>query len=523
MPLELMKERYNMQKPVFANYNSIVTENDINVPDVKPDISSIVYTNARAYVNNCEITDGAVKLSGIVEFMVVYSGDDNERSARNLTYNTPFGITFENRDIKTGMYCSHSCNVEHAASVIQNSRKITLKAVIQTGINVSEAYEAVILTAAGGIDGLELKRGGTLLYTMQLPYENKDSVKGTFTIPQGKPSITEILAYDIRNSGTDFHFVSGKLSVSNNFIVSMIYRADDIEGAAEFIEYELPYVSMQDLPEFSEKDQINGNIDINEALFELTEDNDGEMRVINSEIRFRSKLSGYCKSEQDYIEDAYGRYKNFEVEKKVYACENLLMHSQVQISVKENIILVSAPEGQAEMLGLLVNPGIAECLIQNGMLSINGLAEVSLFYKLTGRAELFCDRINIPVRHEMSLSEWTENMEVKGKIALAHSSYSLPAYNEVELRVYFDADVYVFATKKMEYTDNMLEVMSEDASLKKRSSITLYFPFENQTIWEVCKKFRISQSDLEKYNQIDEKGTLPKGKAIMIASAKRNK
>ena len=61
MNIETIKENVNASTYIGHEKRKFNVEGEVNVPDIKPDILSIINVSGRAYVTNKEIVDGRVK------------------------------------------------------------------------------------------------------------------------------------------------------------------------------------------------------------------------------------------------------------------------------------------------------------------------------------------------------------------------------------------------------------------------------------------------------------------------------
>ena len=71
----------------------ITVEGDEIVPDVKPDVLSIVSANGNICMYKKEIQDGKIKLDGSINSYVIYIADDENSSMRALNTSIDFSRT----------------------------------------------------------------------------------------------------------------------------------------------------------------------------------------------------------------------------------------------------------------------------------------------------------------------------------------------------------------------------------------------------------------------------------------------
>ena len=71
MNIETINEKIKACK--FVGHENIVevVEGDVIVPDIKPDILSLINVDGNVFINKKEVQDGKVKLDGAVEVFAV--------------------------------------------------------------------------------------------------------------------------------------------------------------------------------------------------------------------------------------------------------------------------------------------------------------------------------------------------------------------------------------------------------------------------------------------------------------------
>ena len=66
-------------------------EGEVNVPDIKPDILSIINVSDRAFITNKSVVDGRVKVEGTVDVFIIYLSDDEHSTLHGI--NNTFNFT----------------------------------------------------------------------------------------------------------------------------------------------------------------------------------------------------------------------------------------------------------------------------------------------------------------------------------------------------------------------------------------------------------------------------------------------
>ena len=89
-----------INKKVFGTSKNFEVTGDIIVPDIKPDIVSIINTNANSYIYKEDINQGKIRFDGNIDTYIVYLADNGENRSIQTTLN--FAENVENPSILDG-------------------------------------------------------------------------------------------------------------------------------------------------------------------------------------------------------------------------------------------------------------------------------------------------------------------------------------------------------------------------------------------------------------------------------------
>ena len=100
MNIETVNEKVKACK--FVGHENIVevVEGDVIVPDIKPDILSLINVDGNVFIAKKEVQDGKIKLDGAVEVFALYAADDEKASIKGLNALLNFNESIEIPDAK---------------------------------------------------------------------------------------------------------------------------------------------------------------------------------------------------------------------------------------------------------------------------------------------------------------------------------------------------------------------------------------------------------------------------------------
>ena len=100
-----------------------VIEDDVIVPDSKPDVGRILVADADILIGNAEADRDKATVSGIIRYKIIYMPEDRENDIRSIVSDVPFSCDISVPGAEAGMGCTADCRVEHIECAIANNRK----------------------------------------------------------------------------------------------------------------------------------------------------------------------------------------------------------------------------------------------------------------------------------------------------------------------------------------------------------------------------------------------------------------
>ena len=139
-----------INKKQIEKKKEIQVVEDVIVPDVKPDIVSIIDTNSVSYAYKVEKIDGKIKIDGNLDCYIVYVSSDGDTRGIQSTFN--FSDTIESSEIKESMILKYKIDVTKVETKILNERKLN----VINNLNISyELYEKQKLEISNEFENIE--------------------------------------------------------------------------------------------------------------------------------------------------------------------------------------------------------------------------------------------------------------------------------------------------------------------------------------------------------------------------------
>ncbi len=483
-------EKLKINKKVVEQTKTIHVTNDIIVPDIKPDIISIVTTNGVPYIYKQENEKNRVKVDGNIDSYIVYLSVDGDTRSIQTTLN--FNDILENNDIKENSYVRYKIELETLNARVLNERKITLSATISINYTISEIQEIEIKDDFLR-DIPELQKQDESLKIKSLVGINtaKASIKEDINI-DNLYEIAEILKVDVEITKSEEKISYNKVLAKGEFNIDIVYMTED--SRIGNVKNMFPIMSFVDIENIKEEDITVFEYNIKNMLIKL---NNKDNHSITIQIDFEIYCEVYEEKEMVILKDAYSLIKDLDILYKALDVEeNKAEEDYIEIvdSVKIEDIkrIVSVEKRKISIL-------------KKDRFNIEGEVNLVLYYETTDRLGLSCKEIKLP---------FVTKSKIQENCIFELNNIDMNLNNE---NVNFSIKILI---KSNFNTNNSINVI-DDIKVKNDIAcddygVVVYVVKKNDTIWKIGKTFKVTVDSLKKVNDIEDVQKINPGDKLYI-------
>ncbi len=517
MSLELLREGVKLTRLIGKDSAQIIVENDIIVPDVKPDIASILLLDADITSVRAEAKEDKVVVNGLINYKILYISDDENQSVKGINAGHNFTHSLDIPDTNPGMRCNAKCSVLHIDYDMIHSRKINTKAIISIDGKVSSEEEYEIAGGVSGIDGVQQLRKSIDINCFIGESRTECNIAETLQLPENKPAIADILRNDVRIAEKEYIVSDDKIIVKGNLVVSTLYIGDDEDGSAQYAEHEIPFSQAVDIPGLSENSLGEVDVDVFDYRFVPAEDDYGELRILDTRIDLAVSAAGFEKRSIEVLEDAYAPKARLDLETGVVVAEDILLEDRSQATVREVMTIDESGPGIREVLSIYCRPTLSEYRVYENKVVIEGVVKNYLLYTSDdGQQRIFCHEQEMPFTHGIDYDGLRPDMICEMDIDLENLSYSVLSGKEVEVREVIGINLKVSDKESISTVVEAHELPADERGIKERPTITIYYAQKGDNLWKIAKKYLTTVDALKKWNDLDDNTVLRSGQQILI-------
>ena len=517
MSLELIKEIIKVNQIIGTDSSQAIIDNDIIVPDTKPDIARILILDGEASVSSTDILQDKILINGMIGLKILYISDDSDSSIKSINTSVGFSHTLQIPNAKSGMNCRVKCEIEHLSYDILNCRKINIKTIIKIDGKLYLEIEQGVISGLKDTDNVQVLKENIKMNSYVGDSTTSFTIAEALEVPAGKPSIREILRNDIKIFGKDYKITDNKIAAKGEINVSTLYVGDNEEQGIEFMEHEIPFTQFIDLPGINEDSGCELEYKLGDFGFEPAEDNDGEQRILNAEIVINAYTIGSNNNNIDVVSDAYIPGSRLAIEKEPFTIEETIAENKGQIILKDTIVLSDDCPEINEVFNVLCKPSLSDIKILDDKVIIEGVVNNDVLYLANNNEQpVFCFRQEIPFRHGVDIKGIRQGMNCEPEISVEHCSYSMVSSNEVEIRLVIGLYLRVSNNIVIQLIVKIDDVGSENENNDSQPSIIIYYTKQGDTLWKIAKNYLTTIEYIENANNLNVHSALAPGQQIII-------
>lgn len=515
MAIKLHKEHIRISEILCSRDCQTTVENDVIVPDIKPDVLKILQVSSDVVVNQKNVQADKVYVQGIIRLNILYVPDgDVIGNVKSIMSVQDFSHLIDVKGAKPGMNLCVEAECEPAEYTLINSRKLNIRSKIGIALKVSVPSEIDVATDIEGDEPVQIRGSHLKMCNSCSEAERDIIVREQLEVPVGKPAIGEILKFSAKPSSTELRIIDNKAIVKGEVKVCTLYGGEDEECSVQFMEHVIPFTEILEIEGLAEG--MDGEIDytVKDFYYEIRQDSDGDKRILGAEITLCALVRASETVELDAIGDAFGLKNEISLERKAYNIEQLIENTFAQTPCKERAAIPDYMPELSQVCDISAVPNIENISIENGSVTVTGFTVCGILYLTnSGEAPLAGFSHTVPFSHTFDIPGICKDAICDARSDIEHISYTMTGGREIELRIIVSIGIKAVSPGQTELIDSM--DWDADAPVRKISSMIIYFVQDGDTLWDIAKRYKTTP-DAIIANNGSEKELLKSGRQIYI-------
>lgn len=478
-------------------------ELDLVLPDYYPDIFRILKCSFSPTIISQSINGGKFSFELSVKIKILYCSAENKKvncieQKQNFTKTLDLSADAKNPEV---YLCPRT---DYINCRVQNQRRLDIRGCVSTKVRIIGEEQSELLIGATGAN-IQLKREKVSVPTKRLSFSKRITVSEDIELSEQKPDIDSLIKCAADIDLNERNIISGKMVIKGDARAYILYNTSD--DACDTLKFSLPFSNILDIDGID--DSYKTSADIDSISIELIAKNNSQ-REYTCEISFNVCVHAAKFQDEFLVLDAYST---------CYECENESAQINLEICPEEKNI-------RFEKAGTLKSDDakIAEV--------IDASAECyNVQYRTDGNKTLVFGNIAIsliardsdgcPIYLEDTLA-FEQELDVVGKniceinisAKVMSVDYMIKSSDCVDITA--TADIKAIVHKSL--SNNILKNIKIKDSKKcqnKNCALKLYRCEENESVWEIAKRFNTTPASIISENELNDNDKLPLGMILI--------
>lgn len=495
MQVSTKRKNLNLNKCCINENVSQWKEQDIIVPDSKPDALKIVHVNVTPYVSDIEVMEDRIKVIGKLNYFVIYRVDDEVFNTRGLFACYPFTENLQVKGVTKDMHLTVVPNTKNIIYALPNERKISVKSEIcfkvkakcTTNINLINSFETE--------ENIECKMATGSFNNILQHKKSIISSKDDVILPKDAEDFFEILDLSTKIINTEFKESYNKIMVKGDIEVKLLYLSETESKRIKKIKLLVPFSAMIELENINDKSKFE--IEYNLQNFDLRLNSDiTTTKTMNADYRIEADVTMYQNEETEYVEDFYSQnrelaFENLRVE---VVKKNFTINKNIE--VRENLSNILPENTNVIDYSLDVNSIIPK-VNSNNSINIEGNAKISIITQNTENGEIDTKQVDVLVNSNVELENVTSDAKIT--VDISNNGVNLTqSGRDIELDMNIMAKCYIENVAPINIID---KIDSDSLDLANIDSMNIYIVKPGDTLWNIAKKYKTSVDKILKTNE----------------------
>lgn len=507
--MELLKETVRIARTVYKGETKVMTEGDVIVPDIKPDILKLLQVDANSYITEITASEGRLDINGRVDMTILYIPDREGEKIRSVEESFDFTHKIENGKISEGMNAEVVSNVSRVEFSALNSRKVKIKASVGIDYEVCGVYETQIPFEIG--EEVQSRHETVKLRSVVDMSTHSFTVRENMEIPNGQSSVNEVLKVDVKILDSEYKAVSGKVVAKGTMSVCVLYT--DEEMNIEYTEAELPFTEVFDGEDISEDTVCDIEYSVRETQSKVDEDSDGDRRIISLNIMCDAQIKAEDEVCFDMISDCYIPGERTIIEQNAVEIEEVIASPSVQNTIREFAEFGTDVPGVDGVYNVIAKAYVQKAQLQRGKLLCEGKIDAYILYLSDSTdSPVYSLKKEIPFSYMLECEAAEEGYEPQVKTEIRHIGYSLNSNGAVELRIILSISANIIRRR----TINVIDSVEKGEGGSGKRGIVIYFVQSGDTLWDIAKHYAVPYDDVIEFNKLEENKRLVQGQRLFI-------
>ncbi len=500
MDLQIIKENLMIKQSLGQTRKNITMQQDYILPDIKPDVISVLCSNGNVYVTKREMINNKAKLDGGVNLFITYLANNGEN--RVLNTEVIFSELIDTDVNESDCDVLENATIKTIDVKILNERKVSIKVLLDVEIKIFKKMNVELLNNIENITGLQKLEKEVQIKNLVGEGCTKSSIKENVKIDD-VDDISEILKLDVKLKNIENKISYNKVLVKADCRLQAVYLTEDNRVCS--CNQDVPIMGFIDVMNVDESNVCDTNFRVKNML---VKPNPKEEHSIYVEIEFDIFSDVYENRTVNLIEDIYGLKEdiNYTVRKaNILSGQDEIINT---VSASEKVLI----DNINQIYDVDTKADLINKTKSNGIVKFDGEVQVRYLYSSFENQNINAKEVKLGFNFEVP-EESCENIKLE---IVDDSSFIVLPDSTVDTRI--NINVIKRASNGAEV--NIIDDVEVNEEIQDDGySMIIYFVQKGDSLWKIAKKFKSTVEEIARVNEIENESQIDFGQRLYIPRA----
>ena len=509
MIIECEKKTVNLKSCLNSHKNINWIEQDILVPDSKPDVMKVVMVNATPYIANKEVLNNKLKIDGKMNYFIIYKTTDDITGVRGMYISYPFSTSLPIKDLNKDMNIYVDTKIGNIIYSLPNERKISVKTEMICNVKCNENMKLNIIEKFPEEYNIQTKSKEATCMNHILSKNSIIASKEEILIDKQYEDFYEILNIESKIINTDFKESYNKIMVKGEILLDIMYLSNSSKSQINKMPLEIPFSGMIELDNINDKSKFDLSYQIRDLTIKVDLENITS-KMMEVDFQVEVNVDMYEEEQISYIEDFYSQNCDIKSEfKKIYPVANKILNNK-SIDVKE--VLSNILDNSYRCLNFISDISNLTTNMLNDKLEVQGNIKIDMLLQNTETFEIENKNFEIMINENMPYSKNNVNNNVILKLDVEKLNITI-LNRDIEIKMKLNICVTEEEKLDINYTEK-LEML--DDYIDNLDSMYIYMVKESDSLWDIAKKYKTTINNIMETNLITDLEEMKENKKLLI-------
>lgn len=501
--MELKKENLHMDRVKCQLNTQITLEEDKNISDRNPDASAILMEKGRVIIEEIRPAKESLSLKGRMQYEVLYASEEENEKLYQIQGEIPWEEKIRVEEMDSMDNPQVTAEMEDLRSSLINSRKINVRSLINIKIQVKEIYDREVVTDIAGADNIEIKKEPYTQSVLAVDRKDVFRIKEDLELPSSLPPIGEVIWKSLDLGKWEIKPLEDSIGIQGELRLFLLYESAEAEPQLKSYETTIP---------FSGNIECGGSnscmvADITPSItyqnLGIKQDYDGEERVLDVEMVLEIPILLYDRKEEEQVTDVYGTVCEATPEYTEIISRVLRDKYQGKVKVTKECRNPQTDRKILQICHMDSHVFLEDSRLVEDSLQMEGILAVTILFMTDDERKPYeVLKKEIPFEYRMENMNLTPVSRWKISPMAEQQDVVILDENSMEIKcvVCFDVLVEDICTKKS-LGEVSLSPFTEER-IEATPGMVIYIPSQKETIWDIGKKYGVSQESVRQLNKL---------------------